>query len=250
MPSEARRAQVLIEAVTFDLWNTLITNRDFTELRVDHLAGVLEELGASRSHWEIRDAYLSARAHARTSEESEEHRCITTMEKIDHGLVKLGVELPEHVKSTIVDRFEEAIWQDPPTLKEGVAETLKALSPQYKMAIVSDSGITPGRVIRQVLRELEILDFFASTVFSDEVGFCKPNRVMFEKALGELGAGPRKAIHVGDLLHTDIAGAKAMGMKAVWVREEETTVKYPWKPDYEITILSQLPPVLEEISRG
>lgn len=240
----------MIEAVTFDLWNTLITNRDFTELRVGYLAGVLEEQGASRSHWEIRDAYLSARAHAKKIEESEDHRHITTMEKVDHGLVKLGVELPEHIRSTIVDRFEEAIWEDPPTLKEGVAETLGALNSRYKMAIVSDSGITPGRVIRQVLRELEILDYFDSTVFSDEVGVCKPNRVMFERALGELGVGPREAIHVGDLLHTDIAGAKAMGMKAVWVREGGTTVKYPWKPDYEITILSQLPPILKENSRG
>ncbi len=127
---------------------------------------------------------------------------------------------------------------------------MEALSPRYKMAIVSDSGITPGRFVRQVLRELEILGYFESTVFSDEVGFCKPNRVMFERALGELGVGPREAVHVGDLLHTDVAGAKAMGMKAVWVRERETTVNYPWKPDYEITVLSQLPPILEEISRG
>ena len=237
----------MLKAVTFDLWNTLITNRDYTSYRVDHLSGVLEEQGSPRSRDEIRDAYVSARAHARRIEESNEHRYVKTEEKLDHVLLRLRVELPRGVKSTMVSLFQEAIWEDPPTLKAGVCETLEALEPRYGMAIISDSGITPGWAVREMLDDSGILDHFASTMFSDEVGFCKPHGAMFEKALGELGARPRDAIHVGDLLRTDVAGAKAMGMKAVWVNTGETAGGHPLQPDYEISELPQLLLVLDEI---
>lgn len=93
---------------------------------------------------------------------------------------------------------------------------MEALSTRYRMGIIFDAGITPGSVLRKVLDRHRILEFFTSTVFSDEIGFNKPHRVMFETALRELGARPSEAVHVGDLLETDIAGAKAMGMKAIW----------------------------------
>jgi len=38
---------------------------------------------------------------------------------------------------------------------------------------------------------------------------------MFETALKKLGLNPSGAIHVGDLIQTDIVGAKAIGIRAV-----------------------------------
>jgi RimJ/RimL family protein N-acetyltransferase len=47
------------------------------------------------------------------------------------------------------------------------------------------------------------------------VGVSKPHTRIFQLTLDRLGAQPHEAVHVGDLTHSDIAGAKAIGMYAV-----------------------------------
>ncbi len=238
----------MIEAVTFDLWNTLFTNRNYTEFRVNYLTDVLKERGIARSRDEILEAYVFANEHAERVGVQENYRQVTNEEKIEYILERIRINLPEGVKAAIVKRFEEAIWYDPPLLKEGVVETLEALEPCYGMAIISDTGVTPGSVVRQVLANLGALHFFKSTVFSNEMGLCKPNEAMFRTALNELGVGPSEAVHVGDLLHTDVAGAKAVGMRAIWVKTRETPMLDGWKPDYVISSISQVVSILDEIN--
>lgn len=45
----------------------------------------------------------------------------------------------------------------------------------------------------------------------------KPERTIFEIALGELGADPREVLVIGDRLETDIAGARNMGIDSALV---------------------------------
>lgn len=237
----------MIKAVTFDLWNTLFTDRNYADFRVDYLEKALKERHIVKSHNEVLEAYNSTRKLAREIRNGDDHRHPTMVEGVNYILENIDVYLPSDVKTTLIRRFEEALWENPPTLKEGVIETLKALRPRYKLGMISDSGATPGRVLREALQELKILYFFSSTVFSNEVGFCKPNRVIFEASLNDLGVKPHEAVHVGDLLHTDMAGAKAMGMKTIWVTTIEPPEAVKWKPDYEVTELLQLIPILDEI---
>ncbi len=140
----------------------------------------------------------------------------------------------------MINRFEDCFLDDPPTLKEGVEETLNALNGRYRLGIISDTGVTPGTLIREHLDRRGLLHHFASTVFSGETGYCKPHPNQFRRALRELEAEPHEAIHVGDLIRTDIAGAQAIGMKAVWVQTEGKTAPDHTRPDYTITRLNQL----------
>lgn len=239
----------MIKAVTLDLWNTLFTERNYTDIRVNYLEVALREHNFFRSHDEVRSAYNSARDLAPKIRDGEDHHHLTVVEGIDYILERIGVDLTLDARSKLVRQFEEALWEDPPALKEGVAETLKALRPRYRLGIISDAGTTPGRVLRDALLEFNILNFFSSTVFSNEVGFCKPHKAMFEASLNELDVKPHEVVHVGDLLHTDVAGAKAMGMKAIWVKTVELPVTVKWKPDYEVVELPQIISILEEMER-
>jgi 4-nitrophenyl phosphatase len=45
----------------------------------------------------------------------------------------------------------------------------------------------------------------------------KPSPAMFEMALRVLGTSPARTLMIGDRLETDIAGAKAAGLKAALV---------------------------------
>jgi putative hydrolase of the HAD superfamily len=102
---------------------------------------------------------------------------------------------------------------------DGARELLARLVEQgVHCALVCDTGLTPGRVVRQHLDRLGLLEYLAVQVFSDEVGAPKPDRRTFEAALRPLGVAPENALHVGDLRRTDVAGARGLGMTTVRIR--------------------------------
>jgi putative hydrolase of the HAD superfamily len=60
-----------------------------------------------------------------------------------------------------------------------------------------------------------LLPYFSAVVDSAVVGFEKPDPRIFEHALGRAGVPGRRALHVGDLYHADVAGARAAGVNAL-----------------------------------
>jgi putative hydrolase of the HAD superfamily len=111
--------------------------------------------------------------------------------------------------------MENSILNDVPTLVPEARQVLADLAGRYRLAIISDTGITPGRVLRQLLAGDNLTPYFTHLTFSDEVGRSKPHPSAFLTTLDALDATPAEAVHVGDLLRTDIAGAQAVGMRAV-----------------------------------
>ena len=237
----------MIKAVTFDLWNTIISDKDYTDQRVKCLAETLLKLNISRSYDEIIEACIASHEYVHEVWRDENYRYSPADERLNHILERLSAELTEDLRRRVLKEFEELVIADPPPLIEGVRETLEFLSPRCKMGIICDTGVTPGRVLRKVLAGHQILGFFNVTVFSDEIGYNKPHKTMFETALTNLEAKPSEAIHVGDLLHTDIAGAKAIGMKTVWFNRKGTANSEPHKPDYKIKTLPELIIILNDI---
>jgi putative hydrolase of the HAD superfamily len=146
------------------------------------------------------------------------------------------------------DKFESIMLKDPPPLKEGVKQTLDELSTNYKIGLISNTGITPGKIIIKVFQEYNILDYFQVMVFSDEIGYYKPHPSIFNSALKELGCNPRNAIHIGDRLETDIKGAKDCNMYTVWFNTSNTTETKKIKPDYEIQEISEVIPLIININ--
>lgn len=54
-------------------------------------------------------------------------------------------------------------------------------------------------------------------VTSEDVGATKPDARIFEAALARVGASAAEAVMIGDAWHTDVAGAIAAGVRAVWL---------------------------------
>jgi FMN phosphatase YigB (HAD superfamily) len=102
-------------------------------------------------------------------------------------------------------------------LLDGVADTLAALSERgIRLGIICDVGFTPSPVLLRHLERHGLLTYFDHWSFSDEVGVYKPDPRIFEHALAGLGApDPGRCAHVGDRRRTDVAGAQALGMRAV-----------------------------------
>jgi putative hydrolase of the HAD superfamily len=104
-----------------------------------------------------------------------------------------------------------------PDLVPGIADALEALEGRYRLAVISDTIFSPGRVLRQILKHHRLYGAFEAFVFSDEIGCAKPDPRVFEAVLHETGCTPGELVHVGDREEKDVAGAHAVGARAILV---------------------------------
>jgi putative hydrolase of the HAD superfamily len=90
-----------------------------------------------------------------------------------------------------------------------------------------------------VLKTLSLDGWFETVVVSHFEGVEKPDAAIFRRALERIGAQATDAIHVGDSLELDGAGATAAGVDWVWVDRHN--------PDNDKAIpdLSHLPTIVE-----
>lgn len=236
----------MVRAVTFDLWNTILCDRDYDNYRLDLLTQTLNEEGFTRDRRRVEVEYSST-IDFFNEVWRKERRHMPVAKLTEFILNRLDVHLSAEVKSDLIKGFEAAIFDDPPPLVKDAKRVLKTLHSRYGIGLISNSGVTPGRNLRQVLSNHKILQYFRCTVFSDEVGYHKPHPLIFKKAMGKLQVEADDAIHVGDLLEADIVGAKAVGMKTVWFNMAEKNYQrdeIQFVPDYEIKNLTQLTEIL------
>jgi putative hydrolase of the HAD superfamily len=69
--------------------------------------------------------------------------------------------------------------------------------------------------LHQVLERVGLSPLLDGIVTSAEAGARKPASAVFERALELAGSSPQAAIHVGDSLDEDVAGARAAGIRPV-----------------------------------
>ncbi len=84
----------------------------------------------------------------------------------------------------------------------------------YKTGVVTNA-IFPSALFEPRINQLGLGGYIDAFVSSADVGLSKPNPGPYLKALSLLGLEPHEAVFVGDNAATDIAGAKAAGMRAI-----------------------------------
>ncbi|MGF1460243.1 MAG: HAD-IA family hydrolase [Leptolyngbyaceae cyanobacterium] len=75
--------------------------------------------------------------------------------------------------------------------------------------------------IYTVLDALALADFFKTVTISTEVGAAKPSVEIFKAALEKHNCHPTEAWHVGDSYTDDYEGAKAAGLRGIWLQRPE-----------------------------
>ena len=133
---------------------------------------------------------------------------------LDEGLC---ARLDEASFAGAVDAYGTPALEYPPVPMPGAIEALRTLTARgIRLGIVSNTGRTPGLVLRRILERHDMLRYFdpLAITYSDEVGFRKPDARIFARALDALKVEPARAPHVGDNLDSDIVGAQRVGMRA------------------------------------
>lgn len=100
-------------------------------------------------------------------------------------------------------------WHRHIHLPAGVADVLAGLADRFRLGLVSNFDHPP--YLRGLLARHDLTRFFQVVVISGEVGVNKPDRRIFELALGRLGASATSTAFAGDNLNDDVAGARAAG---------------------------------------
>jgi HAD superfamily hydrolase (TIGR01509 family) len=145
---------------------------------------------------------------------------------------ELGVEAPwPSITRLVYDYFgirfvlpaqelEVGFWDASMTTRPipGAREALDAFHVDgVAMAVVSNAMFGPG-VIRHEIAKYGLADHLAFVTVSAEYVVRKPNALLFEVAAARLGLSPSEIWVVGDRVDTDVRGAQAAGMTAVWLR--------------------------------
>lgn len=133
------------------------------------------------------------------------------------------------------------------TLDPDAEPLLRALAPRYALALLTNGA---GDVQRAKLARTPFAPYFSAVIISVEAGVGKPDPALFRLAAERLGVDPVDAVMVGDSLARDVAGAKAAGMRAVWIDRKLWDERETAKPDARIERLSDLPAALDALARS
>lgn len=238
----------MIQAITFDLWNTLFTAKSYSELRIQKFYHFLQEKKIYIPFEQFNKAFEDKFHFTEVTFEEIKFHHIYTEKRILSVLEELNVRILQTDVDLLTREFESRMLQEPPPLKKGVKKTLEELAPDYQIGLISNTGVSPGRIISKVLDKYGILQFFEATVYSDETGLFKPHPKMFEIPLNKFKCSPQNAIHVGDSLESDIKGAKEYKMRTIWMNDTDYPKSTEIPPDYEIKQISEVIKIVKDLS--
>ena len=209
--------RMMIQAVTFDLWGTLILDLDGYDrkIQVKREELLYNAVKGIVSKDELVNALEQSWLHIQSVRET--LRDVPTSEHIHILKTFLNVDID------LEKPYTEAVLHVPPHINPCAKEVLTHLN--TKVGLISNTGRTPGTVLRSVLSTLGILEFFDITLFSNEVGYLKPHPAIFKEASRTLGVPLSKMLHVGDDTDTDIQGALQTGMQALLVETPSDLLK-------------------------
>jgi FMN phosphatase YigB (HAD superfamily) len=248
---------VALQAVLFDLFDTLV------DLHMDRLPEV--QLRGHRRHstypflYEALcgqlDSTLSFEtfADALSSVDEEVHavmqaerREVPTRKRFRLLIERLGLsapQLPELLTQVHMDQLVRCV-----SVLDHHVPLLADLHTTLRLGVCSNFTHAPAAL--RVIEQAGLAPHLDAIVVSEQVGFRKPRKEIFDEALRRLGVSAAETVHVGDNLAADVAGAAGVGMRTIWltrcVRDTHAALRGypgPW-PAGRLHDLAELPGVL------
>ena len=152
-------------------------------------------------------------------------------------LGKLGI--PEN---EVPEEIGDAYLKVAPSKSQVVPHTFQLLDylmPKYILHIISNGF---DDVQFRKLEAAGILHYFDKIITSDNSGYRKPQKEIFEFAMKSAGTNVAESIFVGDNVHTDIQGAINAGMDHIYYNPEIKAHDFP--VTYEVSCLKEIMNIL------
>lgn len=133
------------------------------------------------------------------------------------GLATLGVTVAPDLARTILEALYVPESRTSHLLPD-VDALLRTLFERGQRLGIISNRMHGGTLLLDDLRYFGISHYFLSMVASCDAGRMKPHPLLYQRALAELGVAADEAVMVGDDLLADVRGARAAGLRAIWVR--------------------------------
>jgi len=192
------------KAVFFDIDDTLLDTSSFAALAREAAINTMVENGLPLKNDEAYN--LLKEIISQKGSNFNKHFNLLTKAvygEENHLLIALGMITYHNVKFALLNPFPRTI---------DILIYLK--SKGYRLGVISN-----GLTIKQweKLIRLNLHHFFDEIITSEEVGFEKPNKRIFEEAIDKMNCKAEKSIMVGNKYEIDILGAIDAGMSAILV---------------------------------
>jgi len=150
----------------------------------------------------------------------------------------------EHSDSGLTQRLADEFVSTRRTTHLVYAETheiVAQVAERYPVGMITN-GLPEAQALK--LEGAGLTGRFSPFIASGAVGVAKPDPGIFRAALNYGRVAPDRAVMIGNSDGSDVVGAKAAGLVAVWVnRDGEPRPEGP-VPDHEIADLRELPALL------
>lgn len=244
----------MLKALFFDMDETLTDTLGANERAVELMAQALQEqCGQGFDGRRAADAYIDG-IYRRWSE-AQRARYVPILEEqgeaafriqlIMDVLAEQGVDtLSETAAQTLQDDFDrnrlEAFDFYP-----GIAEFLAEARKFFTLVV-----ITNGPEFSQVpkVEAINLARHVDHIIIGGQEAEQKPARSIFEKALKLANCAAHEAIHVGDSLAADIAGANGSGITSVWIQHQQPLdAELGIDPHHTLLHPSEIPALIEDL---
>jgi len=220
-----RRGQPRRAVVTLDALGTLVElDRPVPRMVAElHARGV--QVSEAQAAAALRAEVAYYRAHHDSAADAASlarlrERCA---EVLRAALARAGVDLGALARGELRDALLAALRFRP---FDDVPAALAALRANgHRLVVVSNWDVS----LHDMLRTTGLAELVDGAISSAEAGERKPAPGIFGRALALAGAGPGAppAVHVGDSLELDVAGALGAGMRAVLVARAGAPARVP-----------------------
>lgn len=147
--------------------------------------------------------------------------------------------LPETTGERLTTHFRDTYASYSRCFPEVPAALADLRANGMKLGIITNGSTS---MQEQKIRQLGIEDLMDEVLISEREGLRKPDRKIFERALGRLRVVPAEAWYVGDHPLVDVQGAFEAGLTPVWRYTPHW--KRPEVPTHEIQGLDELVRIL------
>ena len=242
-----------VQAVLFDFGHTLM---DFGRTE-DALRGAYATIRDRLVHWVEDQAppevdELVERVAVTIDKMLEHSYAQQAVEELDifelfqTAYTNIGYHLPEALLRELIELDHEVLRQSVRIEPASLTMLEELRTKGYKIGVVSNVTQLP-ELLHRDLAEFGIKQRVDAIALSCEIGIRKPRPQIFNTVLDALEVKATDAVFVGDRLVDDIAGAHALGMKAILTHQyRQEQPDEDLKPDAIVTNVTEVPSIIAD----
>ena len=234
-------------AVVFDLGGTLVEWPDWEGgapakwgVAYDAVVGSGQGLRVSRDDFV---AAMRAAEKAHWARVDRDHWSGPPTGLVTEGFQRLGITADEPTLMAALDAYAAAVagWC---RVFDDTRETLALLRERgYRLGLLSNTWWA-AKWHNADLAAHGLADLLDELVYTSDLPCSKPDPSVFRAIASRLAVAPEACVMIGDRQIDDVSGAKAVGMRAIWRRNDSGFPTSDVAPDAIVDALSELPALL------